>query len=191
LQATAAVVWRTLEGAMSSRGIFLWHGNVLSMAVIMYKCTLTYQHNGTLRKVVSAVTALMKAIFSEQLSLLRKKKSCLVERRLSMQSVYWSHLLFIWLHKFKYARCTTAENRLHILRYRHSHVCIVGIVTRIRTWPKNRSSISRVCGEAYFPQFSRTWGPTILLSKVYLKSNSLPQSSAEIKKGWSCTLLNS
>jgi len=49
--------------------------------------------------------------------------------------------------------------------------CVVGIVTRRRTGrPKNRSSISRVVGDVYFPRCFRTWGPAILLSKVYLKS---------------------
>jgi len=49
--------------------------------------------------------------------------------------------------------------------------CVVGIVTRRRTGrPKNRSSISRVVGDVYFPRCFRSWGPAILLSKVYLKS---------------------
>ena len=36
----------------------------------------------------------------------RKKKCSMVERGMSVQSVYWSHSLFIWLHKLKYVHCT-------------------------------------------------------------------------------------
>jgi hypothetical protein len=127
----------------------LWLGNFLP-AVILDKWTWTYQHGRTWRKAVSIVSAFIDPNFPHNFPFfviwftLRKKESCFVKRRMSVQSWYWSHPLFTWLHKLKYVHCTAVVNQLHIFRYKRGWYMFTQFhkrrLSNLRSWYSDQAT---------------------------------------------------